>query len=134
MFWCVHESALLGVVAASVAILSTVYVYRVSCDAPNDIPVLVRFLLSDRQGRFSGVVKAARRTLPTGLLAQEPRVPTPPPLHLPRIPHAGCAVGHPDELVAQIASEARGSLEALEISEFFSGIHAKESARDSHPD
>jgi len=53
-----------------------------------------RFLLSDAKGRFGGVVKAAGRKMPTGLLAQdEPPPPPPPPLHLPRIPNAVGALG-----------------------------------------
>ena len=79
-----------------------------------------RFLLADAKGRFRGIVQAASKKVPTGLLAQEARAPTPPAIHLPRISHSGAAFGHPAQLVEQLGSEARalaaeGALAAAEI-------------------
>ena len=92
-----------------------------------------RFLLADAKGRFGGVIKATSRKMPPGLLAQEEQSPPPPPpLHLPRIPHAASAFGNHEELMAQIGSEARGSLEALEQSELFTCRQAAEAPRVIH--
>ena len=91
-----------------------------------------RFLLADAKGRFRGIVQAASKKVPTGLLAQEARAPTPPAIHLPRISHSGAAFGQPAQLVEQLGSEARASLEALEVAELFTGIEATQTNRMSH--
>ncbi len=83
-----------------------------------------RFLLADAKGRFGGVVKATAHAVPTGLLAQEEPEVEAPPLHLPRIPHAAGALANHSELMDQLGSEARGSLEVQELSQLFTGIEA----------
>ena len=91
-----------------------------------------KFLLADARGRFRGIVKATGRKMPSGLLAQDVPKLSPAPLHFPRIAHAGGALGDHQELMAQLGSEAQGSLEAIHITELFTGIQAAQAIRKCH--
>ena len=77
-------------------------------------------------------MKATTRKVPTGLLAQEEPEAPPPPLQLPRIPHAVGVLGNHEELMNQIGQEADGALESLEIAELFTCVEASKPKHGCH--